>query len=120
MKPLNGFHRAHTWWVVFLGHQAFLFATAVGFLHSVRRLTGRAVLSGRDPLGVLDGAALVAGFPASGLWHAGAVVEVVFERVAPNRVAVALMPATVAALFALLKRKHDSTKNRPRAAGRRA
>ena len=51
MKSLNGFLRAHTW-VVFLGHQAFLFATAVGFLYSVRRLTGRAVHLGRDPLGV--------------------------------------------------------------------
>ena len=288
MKSLNGFLGAHTW-VVFLGHQAFLFATAVGFLYSVRRLTGRAAHLGRDPLGVLDGAALAAfssmvvgltwalyewvreedsrplgikpsargllemvvgavagfalaawpwvfalasgrassrddvaahfagldlarvvfvgafllflsafteevanrafplrlwqhralafrlvvpslffaavhfageplaferaatlfaggviqslaylltgdvwlasglhfganyaGFAASGLWHAGALAEVVGERVAPNWVAVALMLATVAVLFALLKRKHVSTKDSPRAAGRRA
>lgn len=59
MKSLNGFLGAHTW-VVFLGHQAFLFATAVGFLYSVRRLNGRAVHLGRDPLGVSGGAALVA------------------------------------------------------------
>jgi membrane protease YdiL (CAAX protease family) len=61
-----------------------------------------------------------AGFSASGLWHAGALAEVVGQTVAPNWVAVALMLATVAVLFALLKRKHDSTKNSPRAAGRRA
>ncbi len=46
-------------WAVFLAHQALLFATAAGFLYSVRRLTGRDVHLGREPLGAMGAAALV-------------------------------------------------------------
>jgi len=46
-------------WAVFLAHQALLFATAAGFLYSVRRLTGRDVHLGREPLGAAGAAALV-------------------------------------------------------------
>jgi membrane protease YdiL (CAAX protease family) len=61
-----------------------------------------------------------AGFSASGLWHAGAVVEVVGEAATPNWVAVALMLAAVSVLFVFFKRSHEPNENRPRAAGRRA
>ncbi len=50
--------RGHRW-VAFLLHQAFLFILAVGFLSAVRTATGRAIHLGRDPIGLVDGIALV-------------------------------------------------------------
>ena len=61
-----------------------------------------------------------AGFSAGGMWHAGAVVEVVAQPVVPNRVTVALMFLIVVAAYALLKRFYDSEQNHPRAARREA
>lgn len=46
-------------WLVFLTHQGLIFLTAVVFLTSVRRLTGRTIHFGQDPLGLIDGAALI-------------------------------------------------------------
>lgn len=46
-------------WAVFLAHQLLIFVLAVAFLTSVRRITGRTIHGGRDPVGVIDGAALV-------------------------------------------------------------
>jgi membrane protease YdiL (CAAX protease family) len=46
-------------WAAFLMHQAGLFIIAFGFLTLVRRITGRTVHLGRDPLGLGDGVALV-------------------------------------------------------------
>ena len=50
--------RRHVW-AVFLAHQLLIFTFAVGFLTSVRRITGRTIHLGRDPIGLIDGAALV-------------------------------------------------------------
>jgi membrane protease YdiL (CAAX protease family) len=49
----------HHLWAAFLAHQAGLFIVAIGFLSTVRRLTGRNIHLGRDPIGLIDGAALV-------------------------------------------------------------
>ena len=46
-------------WAVFLLHQIFIFITAISFLSVVRRVTGRTIHLGRDPIGVLDGIALI-------------------------------------------------------------
>lgn len=46
-------------WIVFLAHQALIFTLAVGFLTSVRKITGRTIHGGRDPVGPIDGAALI-------------------------------------------------------------
>ena len=46
-------------WAVFLFHQIFIFITAVSFLSVVRRITGRTIHLGRDPVGVIDGFALI-------------------------------------------------------------
>lgn len=59
MQSPAAFFRCHTW-AVFLAHQAFLFATALGFLSTVRSLTGRDVHLGREPVGALGAAALLA------------------------------------------------------------
>jgi hypothetical protein len=47
-------------WAIFLAHQSLIFVTAVIFLNSVRRITGRNIHLGRDPVGFIDGVALVA------------------------------------------------------------
>lgn len=49
--------KGHTW-AAFLLHQALLFVLAFGILTSVRRLTGRSIHSGQDPIGLTDGVAL--------------------------------------------------------------
>jgi membrane protease YdiL (CAAX protease family) len=46
-------------WLVFVAHQLFVFMTAVLFLTSVRRLSGRTIHLGRDPVGLVDGAVLI-------------------------------------------------------------
>ena len=46
-------------WAVFLLHQVLLFFTALAFLSSVRGITGRSIHLGRDPVGLVDGVALV-------------------------------------------------------------
>lgn len=46
-------------WIVFLAHQLLIFALAFGFLNSVRKITGRSIHGGRDPIGALDGTALI-------------------------------------------------------------
>jgi len=53
------FLRRHLW-TVFLAHQSLIFITAIVFLTSVRRITGRTIHLGRDPVGLIDGAALIA------------------------------------------------------------
>lgn len=59
MEPATKFFRSHLW-LTFLIHQALIFALALLFLFSVRKLTGRTIHAGRDPVGLLDGTALVA------------------------------------------------------------
>ena len=59
MKSATTFIRSRPW-LVFVGHQALIFATALALLASVRRLTGRSIHGGRDAVGLADGAALVA------------------------------------------------------------
>src|SRR5215216_4247441 len=46
-------------WAVFLIHQLGIFALAFGFLFLVRKITGRNIHLGRDPIGLIDGAALI-------------------------------------------------------------
>lgn len=53
------FLRRHLW-VAFLAHQLLILGIAILFLNLVRRLTGRTIRGGRDPIGFLDGAVLVA------------------------------------------------------------
>lgn len=57
-KSPADFFKRHQW-AVFLLHQALLFATALAFLSIVRRVTGRDVHLGREPIGALGGAALL-------------------------------------------------------------
>ena len=47
-------------WAAFLIHQTGIFALAFGFLFLVRKITGRSIHLGRDPIGLLDGIALIA------------------------------------------------------------
>lgn len=54
----GGLFRRHKW-AVFLAHQAFLFAVALGFLSAVRALTGRDIHLGREPVGAAGGVALL-------------------------------------------------------------
>jgi membrane protease YdiL (CAAX protease family) len=58
MEALATWFRQHLW-AAFLAHQAGLFITAIVFLSSVRRITGRTIHLGKDPIGLGDGAALV-------------------------------------------------------------
>ena len=46
-------------WLVFLTQQAIMFAIGFAFLSLVRLLTGKTLHGGRDPLGLVDGAAFV-------------------------------------------------------------
>lgn len=59
MESLTRIFRSHLW-LAFLLHQLLIFALAILFLTSVRSLTGRNIHAGRDPVGLLDGAAIVA------------------------------------------------------------
>lgn len=58
MKKILEWLRCHLW-AAFLIHQTFVFVLAVLFLTSIRRLTGRTIHLGRDPVGFVDGIALV-------------------------------------------------------------
>jgi membrane protease YdiL (CAAX protease family) len=46
-------------WAAFLIHQAGLFLIALGFLSAVKRITGRTIHLGKDPIGLGDGIAAV-------------------------------------------------------------
>lgn len=56
---MSRFLKRHLW-AVFLAHQLLIFIVAVTFLTLVRRVTGRTIHGGRDPIGVIDGTVLVA------------------------------------------------------------
>lgn len=58
MDTLQKWFRQHLW-AAFLAHQAGLFIIAIGFLWSVRRITGRRIHLGKDPIGLGDGVAAV-------------------------------------------------------------
>jgi len=58
MEALGKWFRQHLW-AAFLAHQAGLFIIAIGFLWSVRRITGRTIHLAKDPIGLGDGAAAV-------------------------------------------------------------
>ena len=58
MQALATWLRHHLW-AAFLAHQAGLFIIVIVFLSSVRRLTGRTIHLGKDPIGLGDGAVLV-------------------------------------------------------------
>ena len=58
MEALATWFRRHLW-AAFLAHQAGLFIIAIVFLSSVRRITGRTIHLGKDPIGLGDGAAAV-------------------------------------------------------------
>lgn len=51
--------RTHLW-LAFLLQQLVIFALAFGFLRLVRRITGKSIHLGADPIGLIDGIALVA------------------------------------------------------------
>lgn len=59
MEALATWLRQHLW-AAFLAHQTSIFILALVFLSSVRRITGRTIHLGRDPIGLGDGAALAA------------------------------------------------------------
>lgn len=59
MTSPAAFFRRHKW-AAFLSHQALLFAAALAFLSTFRSITGRDIHLGREPVGALGGAALVA------------------------------------------------------------
>jgi membrane protease YdiL (CAAX protease family) len=58
MEALATWFRQHLW-AAFIAHQASLFIIAIVFLWSVRRITGRTIHLGKDPIGLGDGAAAV-------------------------------------------------------------
>jgi membrane protease YdiL (CAAX protease family) len=58
MQALARWLRQHLW-AAFLAHQAGLFIIVISFLSTVKRLTGRTIHLGRDPIGLVDGAVLV-------------------------------------------------------------
>lgn len=59
MKAFLEFLKRHLW-AAFLLHQLTIFALAFGFLSAVRKLSGRNIHLGREPLGLIDAAALIA------------------------------------------------------------
>jgi membrane protease YdiL (CAAX protease family) len=58
MEALATWFRQHLW-AAFLAHQAVLFIIVIGFLWSVRQITGRNIHLGEDPIGLGDGMAAV-------------------------------------------------------------
>lgn len=58
INSIGNFAKQHRW-LVFLIHQGLIFLIAVVFLTSVRKLTRRSIHLGQDPIGLIDGAALV-------------------------------------------------------------
>jgi len=58
MAALATWFRQHLW-AAFTAHQTGLFLVVIAFLSSVRRLTGRTIHLGKDPIGLVDGTVLV-------------------------------------------------------------
>ncbi|HWN09182.1 MAG TPA: CPBP family intramembrane glutamic endopeptidase [Pyrinomonadaceae bacterium] len=58
MEALRQWFRQHLW-AAFLAHQAGLFIIVIVFLWSVRRITGRSIHLGKDPIGLGDGVTVV-------------------------------------------------------------
>jgi membrane protease YdiL (CAAX protease family) len=58
MRSFAGWLRQNPW-AVFLLHQLVIFAAAWSFLTAVRKISGRSIHLGQDPIGFIDGAALV-------------------------------------------------------------
>jgi hypothetical protein len=58
MEALGKWFRRHLW-AAFLAHQAGLFIIVIGFLWAVRRIAGRNIHLGQDPIGLGDGTAAV-------------------------------------------------------------
>jgi hypothetical protein len=58
MRSLAGWFRQNPW-AVFLVHQLIIFAAAWSFLSAVRRISGRSIHLGQDPIGFIDGTTLV-------------------------------------------------------------
>jgi CAAX protease family protein len=46
-------------WLAFLLHQLLIFALAFGFLNLVRKISGRTIHGGREPVGLIDGIGLI-------------------------------------------------------------
>jgi membrane protease YdiL (CAAX protease family) len=58
MRSFAGWPRQNPW-AVFLVHQLVIFAAAWSFLVAVRKISGRSIHLGQDPIGFIDGTALV-------------------------------------------------------------
>jgi membrane protease YdiL (CAAX protease family) len=58
MRPFSGWVRQNLW-ALFLLHQLVIFAAAWLFLTAVRGISGRSIHLGQDPIGFIDGTALV-------------------------------------------------------------
>src|SRR5215213_4641459 len=59
MKAFLELLKRHVWAAFFL-HQLIIFALAIGFLSAVRKLSGRNIHLGAEPIGLLAGIALIA------------------------------------------------------------
>lgn len=59
MKAFLQLLKRHLWAAFFL-HQLFIFALAVSFLSTVRKLSGRNIHLGAEPIGLIDGILLIA------------------------------------------------------------
>lgn len=70
MDSIREFFRRRLW-AAFLFHQLLIFALAFGFLNLVRRISGRTIHGGREPVGLIDGIGLV-------LLSAGAIAFTIF------------------------------------------
>lgn len=96
-------------WAVFLLHQIFIFITAISFLSVVRRATGRTIHLGRDPIGVVDGIALIilsvsviALTQALYRWVKGKDAPLLGIRLSPRRLIELIVGLTVGFAFAIL------------------
>ena len=58
MSAIRDFFRRR-FWLAFLLHQLLIFALAFGFLNLVRKISGRTIHGGREPVGLIDGIGLV-------------------------------------------------------------
>lgn len=58
MDSIREFFRRRLW-LAFLIHQLLIFAFAFGFLNLVRRISGRTIHGGREPVGLIDGIGLI-------------------------------------------------------------
>jgi membrane protease YdiL (CAAX protease family) len=96
-------------WLAFLIHQAFIFSLALLFLSSVRWFTGRTIHTATDPLGLLDGAVMVALSIAVILltqlfyhWLKGEEASPLGLRLSPRRFLELLIGAVVGFAFTIL------------------